>query len=101
MQPWLPSPRCGVCRDRGFGNAFLAPYDPDWTCDRGRRRTGPNCVAVQGPPECLLTASGDGWRCERGFRESARGCVELDVPEHAYLRRTRDSPVCNRRLQAE
>src|SRR5687767_11414160 len=66
-------------------NAHPTDWGDGWECDRGYRRLGESCAAIDVPDNAYLDASGRGWNCERGFRAQTNACVEIPVPEHGYL----------------
>jgi hypothetical protein len=66
-------------------HAHLKRYGVGWECDRGYRKTGDTCVAVEVPPNGYLSSFGDGWDCDRGYRKTGDTCVVVHVPSNGHL----------------
>ena len=56
-----------------------------WECDRGFRKNGTSCVALEIPRNAFLASSGRDWECERGFRKRGGSCVAVVMPANAHL----------------
>ena len=70
-------------------NAYLRASGYDWDCERGFRRTGKTCAAIDLPDNGYLTNTSlaGGWACQRGFTAEAGACRAIVVPENGYLPR--------------
>ena len=94
-----PSPVQGTSSGGSDGvpaNASLSSFGSGWSCNRGFRREGDSCVAVEVPANARLDVFGSGWECDRGFRRAGNSCVAVEVPANARLDVFGSGWECNR-----
>jgi hypothetical protein len=90
--PLIPEPRQVSIP----ANAKLTYMGDSWKCERGFRKQGGSCAAVEIPANAKLTYVGDSWECERGFRKQGGGCAAVELPANAKLTYVGDSWECER-----
>lgn len=68
-------------------NAYVHASGDRWECNRGYRKAGESCVAVDVPANGYLadTSYGTGWKCERKYRAVGDRCVAVKVPKNGYF----------------
>lgn len=77
-------------------NAELDYTGHDWKCQRGFRKVGNECSAVQLPEHAELDYTGSNWKCQRGFRKVGNECNAVQLPAHAELDYTGSNWKCRR-----
>ncbi len=66
-------------------NAHKNPYSSGWSCDKGFKKSGNSCVAVNIPKNAKLTYLGNNWECIKGYKKSGNSCVAVNIPKNAKL----------------
>lgn len=84
-------------------NSHLDYFGHDWECNRGFRKAGNECVAIDLPQNAKLDYLGNDWECKREFRKIGSGCDPVRVPKNGKLDFLANDWECNRgfRRQAD
>jgi len=77
-------------------NAELDYTGRNWTCQRGYRQIGNDCVLVGIPQNAELDYTGRDWTCQRGYRQVSNDCVLVGIPQNAELDYTGRDWTCQR-----
>ena len=56
-------------------HGFLDTTGGNWRCDRGFKKTGSSCAAIDVPNNAHINNSGEGWECNRPYRRLDEKCV--------------------------
>jgi hypothetical protein len=58
-------------------HGYLDSRGSGWQCERGFKRDGAGCVALEIPANSHISYAGDGWACDNGFRRKADACESI------------------------
>jgi hypothetical protein len=56
-------------------HSYLDYSGADWTCERGYKKTGAACIALQVPANAHLNNAGDDWECNQPNRKLQDSCT--------------------------
>ncbi|MGI0135130.1 MAG: hypothetical protein ACREBW_09265 [Candidatus Micrarchaeaceae archaeon] len=62
-------------------NAHGNYYNTGWTCNKGYRRSGHQCLRVDLPKHASLSYNGHSWTCNKGYKKRSQSCVAMTENE--------------------